>query len=121
MELSTPNHGLTRPLFFVVLIVSLGSWFPVGYTTVALNGPQSVIVHWIRSVQCSKYVGSSNSTILSNLTIDDAELCIWCRKISQEEEVRLLADNLRLGTLWALSVASGNLGWFFPSLSIYRS
>jgi hypothetical protein len=35
---------LTGTLLLTVIVASLGTWFPLGYNIVSMNGPQSVIV-----------------------------------------------------------------------------
>ena len=51
---SCRNDGLTGNLLFLVFIVTFGTWFSLGYNIVALNGPQLIIVKWIRTIKCSR-------------------------------------------------------------------
>ncbi|GAU92639.1 hypothetical protein RvY_04692 [Ramazzottius varieornatus] len=105
------NSPLTATLLFAVLITSFGTWFPVGFVTVAMNGPQSVIVNWLRSVQCSKFGGTFGHVFnRTNGTEIDSDLWTWCRHILEEDEPFMLSENLHLSSMWAVGAAVVNVG-----------
>ncbi|GAU91233.1 hypothetical protein RvY_03533 [Ramazzottius varieornatus] len=105
----------TWPLLLAVFTVSFGLWFADGYVSVVMNGPQSLIVRWIRTVHCAKYT-LKNSTLLNNASLQDGEIYLWCRHIAPEDEPTMLSENLQLNTLWALCSSINNVGWL---LSIF--
>ena len=113
-SLEKTNTSFTGSLLFTVLITSFGTWLPLGYATVAMNGPQSIIVNWMRSVQCSKYGGTFGQKFDFNTTLNvtdaDLDLWLWCRHIIEEDEPRMLAENLHLSSMWAIGAAVVNVG-----------
>lgn len=92
----------TWSLLLVVISTSLGAWFPIGYSLSQINAPQTVIVIWIRSVQCHRL----NSTVFSQ----DAWTRLWCHEVARNESVSILRDNPTLNSLWSFVGAAMSLG-----------
>ena len=114
MEFSTAEkpaepatRRLTWTLLLAVVVASLGTWFPLGYNIVAMNGPQTVIVKWIRHVRFERLNSSLNASQL------------WCRKLQPEFEddgAFLLGENWELTTLWAIASSIMGLGGLVSTL-----
>ncbi|OQV17865.1 Solute carrier family 2, facilitated glucose transporter member 2 [Hypsibius exemplaris] len=117
------RQGLTATLLFAVLVATFGTWFPMGYIIVAMNGPQTAVVNWIRSVHCARLGGifcteeSSLGGCSDNYTEQVPSLDLWCKHYSEEEETNILGDNPELNTFWAISSSFLNVGGLISSFA----
>ncbi|GAV00742.1 hypothetical protein RvY_11544 [Ramazzottius varieornatus] len=93
-----PADKLTFSLLSVAFIVSFGTWFVMGYLLVALNGLQSIIVNWIRSVKCERLGGSTGISYNDSESTD-----LWCRHYLPQDEANILRENAELNTIWAIA------------------
>ncbi|XP_055342492.1 solute carrier family 2, facilitated glucose transporter member 3-like [Paramacrobiotus metropolitanus] len=94
-----PTSGLTRTLVLAVVTVTFGTWFPMGYSIAAMNGPQSVILDWIRQVKCQR-VGS--------LDVAERNTSRWCGPPAED----LLQDLPELRLIWAVLSSAFMVGGF---------
>ncbi|OQV15401.1 Solute carrier family 2, facilitated glucose transporter member 2 [Hypsibius exemplaris] len=104
---ATREAGITRHLLFLVLMVTFGTGFPLGYNIVALNAPQTVVVNWIRSTGCRRMLDGPESQ--QNST----RFWLWCHGVdntSDNELILTLAENQELNTIWALTSSLFSLG-----------
>ncbi|XP_055342493.1 solute carrier family 2, facilitated glucose transporter member 1-like [Paramacrobiotus metropolitanus] len=119
IPVSETSSGLTWSLIFSVVTVTFGTWFPMGYSIAAMNGPQTVILTWIRSIKCRRAGGvflTTNASEVSNATAAfDSDTEIWCRFVPEAEQGNLLKDNPQLNTIWALSSSALMVGGFLSS------
>ncbi|OWA51952.1 Solute carrier family 2, facilitated glucose transporter member 1 [Hypsibius exemplaris] len=112
------NDGLTVNLLFLVSVVTFGTWFPLAYNIVALNGPQLVVVTWIRSVGCSRI--SNTSSIFTDVNETHSQWQLWCSEFiaeSGDEVGEMLAENHTLNAVWALTSALFSLGGLISALT----
>ncbi|XP_055329736.1 solute carrier family 2, facilitated glucose transporter member 3-like [Paramacrobiotus metropolitanus] len=87
------EDGVTGTLLAVVTSLSLGAWFPIGYSLCQINAPQAVIVDWLHDVRCARKV--TNNT----------DFCI-----AVNSSLQLLQTDAVINGLWALIGASMSLG-----------
>ncbi|GAU91874.1 hypothetical protein RvY_04049 [Ramazzottius varieornatus] len=122
--LPASKERLTWQLLFVVVAVSFGTWFPIGYSYAVTNAPQAIIINWVRSVKCFRLGGSPTLLPSSNETEDlsekhqadqDFTRKLWCETVPENEEHLLLAENTELNTIWAI-VGAAIAGGAFVSL-----
>ena len=120
------SGDLTATLLFAVIVTTFGTWFPMGYIIVAMNGPQTVIVNWIREVKCSRLFGGNYSMGNASLMIEftgtnieerDLNRHLWCKEIASEDEPSMLIENPELNTIWAVASSALNFGGFLATLT----
>ncbi|XP_055354862.1 solute carrier family 2, facilitated glucose transporter member 1-like [Paramacrobiotus metropolitanus] len=92
---------LTGKLAVALFASTFGTWFPHGLSVSALNGPQNIVLNWIRSVKCVRWGGQFAGNYTNNTDLHDPNHYLWCRTIPQAEE-KSLKQNYELYTLWAL-------------------
>ncbi|XP_055331067.1 LOW QUALITY PROTEIN: solute carrier family 2, facilitated glucose transporter member 1-like [Paramacrobiotus metropolitanus] len=101
--------GITGKLIITLVAATLGTYFTIGFGVSSLNGPQNIVLQWIRDVKCRSFGGEFGMTYNSiNDTEHDPNVTknLWCRPFPATEEKEMLAENTELNTLWAL-IASG--------------
>ena len=97
----------TATLLLAVIVASFGTWFPLGYNIVSMNGPQTVIVQWIRHVRCNRIIAASPSNTSSQL---------WCGENvgemhhEKDDGAAILGANPELNTLWAIASSISGFG-----------
>ncbi|GAU94289.1 hypothetical protein RvY_06090-2 [Ramazzottius varieornatus] len=107
---ATTKGRLTWQLIFAVVVVSFGTWFPIGYSYASTNTPQAIIIEWIRSVKCARLAGPvAFSQVFFNDSqkgpvpaYDDAMQDIWCKAVAENEEHLVLSENAELNRIWAI-------------------
>ncbi|XP_055331762.1 LOW QUALITY PROTEIN: solute carrier family 2, facilitated glucose transporter member 3-like [Paramacrobiotus metropolitanus] len=95
------SQRLTRSLLLAVFSVTIGTWYPLGFSLTNINAPEDVIVQWMRTVECHRSLHAN---------ADDSTL--WCRPAYYNETHQLLKENFVLNSLWALVGCSLIVGCF---------
>ncbi|OQV17863.1 hypothetical protein BV898_07994 [Hypsibius exemplaris] len=88
-----------------------------------MNGPQTVMVNWVREVNCTRLGGifcwsDFNITCSDQLNFNETSpfLVMWCKAYSEDEEDNIILENPELNTFWAISSSFLNVGGFVSSL-----
>lgn len=111
--------GLTKRLALTAFIACFVTWFPLGYTVTATNGPQNNIVNWIRFVHCRRLGGEFNLNATDSLRTfnETPSTVLWCKRILEKEQTNMLLENPELNTIWAVSSSMLCLGALFGTLT----
>lgn len=118
----SPDQSRLSPrLLLLVLSLSFGTWFPIGYSMGIVNASEREIMRWIREVKCSRlnlapaYVDSLTGNITR--TAEEENAVLWCENRAAQSSKRVLKDNRELNTLWALVASILPVGAFITVLS----
>lgn len=110
MGATRATGNVTWHLISVVVLVCFGTWFPMGFGFAVVNGPQALIIRWVRQIQCKR---------LKNSSLDLNSTYLWCDETGDGGDGRpdMLLNNVALNTLWALISSILLCGALFSSFA----